>query len=567
MTPQPANDADSPDLNLRVLQPLVRYLAHHFGPEVIARVAAVAGLSEQAFDGSSRWISHAQFEATLGAARQLIADDETFTAACAYKLGEAYGPFRFVLWAASLQTTYEQGARNMRMISAISEYKVTREGRTGLHIEYTSTRPESRLMCLSRLGQMTRIPTIWGYPAAQVIEDSCIGRGDKKCVYRVRLYERRRWRTILGGLGAGVAAAVATHFGVGLPPGYELASLPALGLLLGTVFELHRTNRANLGVVEEINEGLRQLAREDASARQELLALHHRERDWTRLMEEQVAERAAAHRGVLARIQELQEARMVTLRGFSHDLRNPLVVLRMNAQYLQENRRLLDGDGQSAVDDIGRAVDRMQRLLGDLMEWAGTPGEGFVQLAPQRLQVPHLTERIRRQLRAYVHGRDIRVSVFSTREAPETIETDLVVFDRVLDNLLTNAAKYTERGSIVVEVGGMPGFLTIKLSDSGRGIREDQLDRIFRAGGSEAASRQSGSYGIGLSIVVQLLAQVGGRLDVMSKPGIGTTFWIHLPVSPPAPRESGEVRSSSTPPSASDDPLRNVVTIRKFVTK
>jgi signal transduction histidine kinase len=130
------------------------------------------------------------------------------------------------------------------------------------------------------------------------------------------------------------------------------------------------------------------------------------------------------------------------------------------------------------------------------------------------------------------------------------------VFDRVVDNLLTNAAKYTDRGSIVVEVGGVPGFLTIKVSDTGKGIESTDIERIFQAEGSDQSKRAPHSFGVGLSVVVQLLAQIGGRLDVMSKPHSGTTFWAHFPVEAQTP-----VRPTMA--SGEREILHRVVTVRK----
>jgi signal transduction histidine kinase len=171
----------------------------------------------------------------------------------------------------------------------------------------------------------------------------------------------------------------------------------------------------------------------------------------------------------------------------------------------------------------------MEALLAELMTIA-TQQKALAQRTPEKLEVAPLTERLRRRLRALVQGKDIRSSAFKTREAPESIETDLLLFDRVVDNLLTNAAKYTERGSIVVEIDGTTERLTLKISDTGRGISPEQIEGAFTPQGSERVARAKGSHGVGLSVVVQLLGEVGGRLEVMSKPASGTTFWVHFPL-------------------------------------
>jgi signal transduction histidine kinase len=187
---------------------------------------------------------------------------------------------------------------------------------------------------------------------------------------------------------------------------------------------------------------------------------------------------------------------------------------------------------------------------------------GLIRVNPERMDVPPLVDVLRRRARAFAHDRDIRVSVLSTREAPPSIVTDRLVFDRVTDNLLTNATKYTERGSIVVELDGKPGFLTIKVSDTGRGIEPREIERIFTPEGSDPKHREVGSHGVGLSVVVQLLGQIGGKLEVKSMPGKGTTFWAHFPEVLEKP-EKVEGAATVKPRPSAEELIGQVVNIRK----
>ncbi|MDB5220389.1 MAG: sensor histidine kinase, partial [Myxococcaceae bacterium] len=101
------------------------------------------------------------------------------------------------------------------------------------------------------------------------------------------------------------------------------------------------------------------------------------------------------------------------------------------------------------------------------------------------------------------------------------------------------------------------GFLTLKLSDTGEGIPTDKVERIFRPRPANEPT-SAGSYGIGLSSAVRLLAQVGGRLDVMSKATVGTTFWAHFPV-----RQTSTVRPAAPGEDNLESMITRVVTIRK----
>jgi signal transduction histidine kinase len=204
-------------------------------------------------------------------------------------------------------------------------------------------------------------------------------------------------------------------------------------------------------------------------------------------------------------------------------------------------------------------------MLGDFVS-AATAKRAIVRVIPQKLDVASLTTSLTRRLRALVQGRPIVPSVMRTREAPDTIYFDPLVFDRVTDNLLTNAAKYTERGSIVVEVTGKDGFIVIQVSDSGRGIDEVELERIFQPDGSNKDSRARDSFGVGLSVVLQLLEQVGGSLEVMSQPGRGTTFWANFPVGSEATLQQSlrpSMPSTTNERAQTQNPLSGRVRIRK----
>jgi signal transduction histidine kinase len=140
------------------------------------------------------------------------------------------------------------------------------------------------------------------------------------------------------------------------------------------------------------------------------------------------------------------------------------------------------------------------------------------------------------------------------------VKTVPIMLERIIDNLLTNAAKYTERGSIIVEVGGTPGFFLLKISDTGRGIGPERLEQVLRSGGPDPNPPVGGSRGAGLSIVARLLDQLGGRLEIMSEPGEGTTVWMYLPCEGEA-RDGGDALLDDRS-DAIEHVLRRVVKIR-----
>jgi signal transduction histidine kinase len=565
------------DYNLRILWPIARYFEERFGDEGLQQLAAAGGLVPSDFDATtSRWVSAASFEAILARARALLDSEDEFMRACVHRIKEAYGPLRYVLWATSPGGVFNQAASQYSLVSTCGDLVMTPSGPTATHCHFTSRVPFSRLACLARQAQGGALPTFWGLPPAYVKETACVGRGDPSCELDYHWYTTRRWLpTVLGALMAALCGWALSRSGLAVVP--TPVMLGVLGAALGYLFEVRRTERVNERTREEVMGALRDLARDESDARRELLGMHQRQKDWTRLVEEEMNARAAAVQAAVSGGQEVQSARASTLLGFSHDLRNPLQVIRMSIDYLRGCAGVVaEKDAADSIGDMDLAVERMSHMLGDLVRVTQAQ-RAFVPMAPQAVAIPGLTNGLRRRLRALVHGRNLRSTVSATREAPEVMEMDPLALDRILDNLLTNAAKYTERGSIDVVLDGTPGHLVLKVSDTGCGIPAESLGRIFEAGGSSPRSRRGDSFGVGLSVVVQLLDQIGGRLEVMSRPDAGTTFWVYLPLvarcERPSTRPSSTDASSSTrvrsspetslsATSAAGGALGRVVTIR-----
>ena len=546
------------ELNLRLVGSLMRWLRERYEAPVLADLVDRAGLLPSDLDGRSRWTSHDKFEAFLREARTLIVSDDAFIEACGFRMAESYGPFRHLLWALSPLTMYLKFASSLHVMSKISRYEARDPRRNSVTLIYRTDRPESRLMCLARQGHAVAIPNMWGMPTARLEEGACVARGDHQCEYHLAWQTPGSWwHPMMGAIGG--ASVSGLLLASGNEPSVELFLWPMLGTLAGGIHDLWRRNGEYLQVLQQANEALREIAEDDSDARRELMAIGQRQRDWGRLMEERVTERTAALQRVVQRIQRMSEERHTTLKGFSHDLRNPLFVLKGVNQLLRRHQDRFDQRLLGSIDDHERAVDQMEHLLNELMDVASSDGR-LMRVRPETIDVLHLTKKLRRRLRALVHGRDIRVSVFRNRETPQTIHCDRVLMDRVLDNLLTNAVKYTEHGSILVEVGGSPDYLTIKVSDTGRGITSDRLETIFEADPGQPKPTRPDSHGIGLSVVVRLMDEIGGRIEVMSQPNVGSTFWAHFPKEI---KEGPGLSSDPREPGDHAERLGRVVTIRR----
>lgn len=547
------------DLNLRIIRSLCRFVEETYGSDKLDALSWEAGIPVEQLHNCRGWISLEQAEAIMHRVRSWVGTDQAFMNACIHRMKDSYGPLRFLLWATSPVRMLSMGQNHFSAISSFSRGDFERIGDNKFRLRYYSTRMESRLLCLSRQAQSEALPELWDLPAANLRETSCICNGDDHCEYILTVYEKSRWLPVLIGALAGACASLIIS-ALSLGPLFLTALIwgviPILGASAGYIWELLRANRCNLKVADDINRGLSQLVVENQEAQQEILSLHQRQRAWNRRLEEQVAERTRNSEQLAKRLQSILTERTSALKGVSHDMKNPLTVMLQTSEVIGEK---LEFDSLWLVEEQKLAVDRMRVLLDDVLQLQ-TTDPADMQFLPEPVETAPLEESFRRRLRALVGDRGIRVSVLATRERPEWILIDRMVLDRVVDNLLTNAVKYTERGSIVLELDGKPGFLTIKLSDTGRGIAEEHIQMIFRAGGSDPIMRGRNSHGMGLSVVVRLLDRIGGKLEVMSLPNRGSTFWVHFPIEPP---DLPETHTTAEP--SEFDMTHRVVTIRRVV--
>ena len=547
------------DLNMRIIQSLIWFVENNFGEEKLESLSFESGVPLDKLRACKSWISLEQTESILHFVRELTGSDESFAEACTYRMKESYGPLRFLLWATTPSQMLESGQKHFSSISTFSSGDFIKLKDGSFKLRYYSSQPESRLMCLSRQAQSASLPLLWDLPKASLRETSCICNGDDHCEYEVSVYGKSRvFPVVAGGLIGALASVAVLCFDAlqTLASTYLWGVTPLLGGAIGYILELRRANRRNLSVADDINKGLSQVVVENQQTQQEILKLNQRQKDWNRRLEEQVNMRSRSSEALTKKVQTILEEQTSALKGVSHDMKNPLTVILQTAEIIGMD---LDAKSVWMIEEQKQAVNRIRILLDDMLQLE-TRGISAMQFMPESVATKPLELSLRRRLRALAGDRGLRISVISTRETPECILIDKVLLDRVMDNLLTNAVKYTEKGSIVLEMDGKPGFMTIKLSDTGRGIAQEDMKKVFSAGGSNPETREEFSHGLGLSVVVKLLDRIGGKLEVMSLPGRGSTFWVHFPVEP-SEKSEDEPSSGVT----ASDPTNRVVTIRRVV--
>jgi heavy metal sensor kinase len=232
---------------------------------------------------------------------------------------------------------------------------------------------------------------------------------------------------------------------------------------------------------------------------------------------------------MLARIDAAFAAQQQFLADASHELRNPLAIIRTNADLALTDKDPQVDELRQAVVVVKRASDRMARLVDDLLALARRESPTF---AIEQVDLGRAVSEASEEFLAPAEARGI---VLDRAVAPGVVVMgDADALKRAVANLLENAVRLAPSGSrIRLAVGSERGLAWIAVSDEGPGIAPEHqprvFDRFWRA--DKGRSRADGGTGLGLSIVRQIAQSHGGDVQLQSKLGVGSTFTIWLPVA------------------------------------
>jgi two-component system, OmpR family, sensor kinase len=244
------------------------------------------------------------------------------------------------------------------------------------------------------------------------------------------------------------------------------------------------------------------------------------------------------------RVTDLLRAEKELLANVSHELRTPLARIRVALDLAAEG----DADvAREALRDIAGDLDELERLISDVLaaarlelttDLAGRPaprnaggaGAGIPPLRRARLEPAVLVDQAAQRFRARQPDRQLEVE---TDAALPPLDGDAVLLRRVLDNLLENAARYSDAGQVVrLEARGGEA-VTLVVADQGIGISAEDLPRVFRPfyRADKSRSRATGGLGLGLALVKRIVEAHGGSIELESAPGQGTRARVRLPAA------------------------------------
>ncbi len=226
------------------------------------------------------------------------------------------------------------------------------------------------------------------------------------------------------------------------------------------------------------------------------------------------------------------QAKSEFLANMSHEIRTPMTAILGFTDVLSSS--VERPEEIDAVQTIRRNGEYLLELINDILDLskieAGRLTLEHIAVSPVKLVADVVT-----LMRVRAQARGLELQVYYATSVPQSIQTDPTRVRQILINLIGNAIKFTDHGAVRFEIrlrqeADQPTRLQFDVIDTGIGMTEEQLDKLFRPfmQADTSTTRKYGGTGLGLSICHRLVAMLGGAITVTSQPGVGTTFTVTI---------------------------------------
>lgn len=236
-------------------------------------------------------------------------------------------------------------------------------------------------------------------------------------------------------------------------------------------------------------------------------------------LEDKIGERTAE-------LAQANRVKSLFLAAASHDLRQPVHALGL---YIAQLHEAGAGAQQQLVEKIAASHGAVSELLDSLLDISQLDAGG-IEPKPAAWYLNQVFTRVEQAIAPAAEANELRLRVRPSRLA---VFTDVLLLERIVLNLASNAVRYTKRGAVLIGARRRGTHVSIEVWDTGAGIPEDQIERIFDEfyrlpGASEGRAR---GLGLGLAIVARLARLLGAEVAVRSKLGRGSKFSVRVPLA------------------------------------
>ncbi len=231
----------------------------------------------------------------------------------------------------------------------------------------------------------------------------------------------------------------------------------------------------------------------------------------------------------LEELRELDKAKTDFLNIISHELKTPLTAISAHLDVLDELKSNLTEQEIKSLEALERNSNQLKTLIGNILEISRMESKRF-ELNKTKINLNNCINNVIRELKIISDKKGLKLTT-KAGKLPK-IEADENRLKEILNNLIGNAIKFTEKGSVAVEAKKQNNHILVRVIDTGIGVPKDKMKNIFQKFYQVDSSlgRRYGGTGLGLSITKKMVEAHGGKTNVKSVLGKGSTFSFTLPI-------------------------------------